>query len=248
MLVSMIVLSAAVVLTEPCLKTTPETSSLSRALMTFVDEHGQVDYSGIAKSRTAAFSTYLDSISRLCSKTYESLDLDSKAALLINFYNMWVLDFMSGGDGKPMSILKVRVKGKSIFDAPIIRVAWYPKNISLNHLEKHILKGVKSDPRIHMALVCGAKSCPKLRRSAFSGTRLNDELNDEVERFLSDPIRNQLDAKIWKVSKIFDWYRDDFGKNQDAVVKWILEHRKGPYTTPERLDYLEYDWAPNTQN
>ena len=122
--------------TTPCLMDAPNTEALALGLKTYVDDAGDVDYRRLAVEKTEAFTSFLDAVSGLCPEAFSRQSRDQKIALLLNFYNAWVIDFMTGTDGRPGSILKVRVRGQSVFDAPIISVRWHEKPLTLNLIEK----------------------------------------------------------------------------------------------------------------
>ena len=236
---------AMLISSTPCLDRAPSLSSLAQGLERYVNDQGEVDYQGIAKDKSTLFASFLDEATSLCPTTYQALTLDERIALLLNLYNAWVIEFMAGSDGKPDSILKVRVKGKSVFDAPIIRVTWHPESLTLNQIEKRLLPALRKDPRYHFALVCGAKSCPKLRRKPYMGSELSDTLSLETLKFLKDPERNQLAGNVWRISRLFDWYKTEFGTSESARIDWLLEQLGTKTKRPERLEFLEYDWTPN---
>ena len=236
---------AAVVFGAPCLERAPDLSALSEGLARYVDEQGDVDYRRIAAEGSPLFAKFVDDAISICPQTYQGFSVDQRIALLINLYNAWVIEFMTGSDGRPTSILKARIRGKSVFDAPLIQVRWHSKSLTLNSIEKSLLPAVRIDPRYHFALVCGAKSCPKLRRQPYRAQKLNEDLTHETLKFLKDPSRNQLSGKVWRVSRLFDWYRAEFGNSKASIIDWVLKQLGPEAKRPEGLEFLEYDWAPN---
>ena len=87
---------------------------------------------------------------------------------------------------------------------------------SLDDVEHQLLRqpGVYDDPYIHVAVVCASIGCPALRNEAFTANKIEQQLNDNMQRFLSDKRRNRYNAKTntLEVSKIFNWYEKDFTK------------------------------------
>jgi hypothetical protein len=105
------------------------------------------------------------------------------------------------------------------------------------------------DPRIHFALVCGARSCPPI--AYYSAERLDAQLNQAATAFINggtvrwEPSRHTL----W-LSKIFDWYEDDFGGKEgvlELLKRFSLkdEIRDLPPPSELRLRYTPYDWSIN---
>jgi len=101
------------------------------------------------------------------------------------------------------------------------------------------------DPRIHFALVCGAKSCPPIR--VFSSEIVNDALDWATEAFVSEEVSVDVEKGRVKMSMLFKWYFSDFGKSEEEVLKWILLYlspEKG-LKTSFKITYFEYNWDQN---
>ena len=81
--------------------------------------------------------------------------------------------------------------------------------------------GMFDEPRIHAAVVCASIGCPMLRNEAFLAERLENQLEDGMRRFMSDRSRNRFAPARGRleVSKIFDWYGEDFGKVIAASIR-----------------------------
>ena len=115
-----------------------------------------------------------------------------------------------------------------------------------------------------MALVCAAKSCPPLRNEAYTGAKLNAQLDDQTRRFLASPHGFKIDYQQNRVylSSIFKWFGEDWIKSygvdgkftgnakQRAVLNFISKYLdqddrnyliKGKY----KIRYLRYDWSLN---
>ena len=69
--------------------------------------------------------------------------------------------------------------------------------------------------------------------------------------FINDPTRNRLEGRILYVSKIFDWFAEDFS---DDVVGFFMKYAEGDLKkeleAPKddiRVKFLDYDWALNAR-
>ena len=58
-----------------------------------------------------------------------------------------------------------------------------------------------------------------------------------------DPATRKL-----KLSHIFDWYKDDFGKQPAKVIDWINHYRTAKLPTDAQIEYVDYDWTLNDQH
>jgi hypothetical protein len=132
----------------------------------------------------------------------------------------------------------------------------------LDELEHTLIRapGVFNEPRIHFALNCASVGCPMLRNEAYTAERLDAQLQDSLRRFLSDRSRNRFDPTSGRlqVSKIFDWYGEDFTQGHQGYTS--LQSLFGQYAGlltdssaarrriaggDYRLEFLDYDWRLN---
>ncbi|CAL1548207.1 unnamed protein product [Lymnaea stagnalis] len=120
---------------------------------------------------------------------------------------------------------------------------------------KYICKTL--DPRIHFALVCGAKSCPAI--SVYSVENIDSALDKATKSFCSQEVVTKNEKDEIYISKLFQWYRNDFGETDVDVLKWILpylsqsEHDrcsilifKLEMVGSVTLKYTDYNWGINT--
>ncbi len=94
------------------------------------------------------------------------------------------------------------LSAKTIIGTVIKATAWDKRIVkikgkepTLNDVEHKIIRPQFKDPRAHFALVCASKSCPQLRSEAFEAARLEDRLDDQARKFLSDPFRNEFETE-----------------------------------------------------
>ncbi|MDP2434906.1 MAG: DUF547 domain-containing protein [archaeon] len=103
------------------------------------------------------------------------------------------------------------------------------------------------DPRIHFALVCGAKSCPPLRH--FCDDNIDQALDHSTRSFLEQEVSVDHQHKRIVISALFQWYGRDFGQSSQEILRWISQHM--PPGTPALdqldypIDYSPYDWTSN---
>ena len=123
------------------------------------------------------------------------------------------------------------------------------ESYSLNDIEHRIIRKQFADNRIHLALVCAAMSCPRLRGEAYTGPNLNAQLDDQGRDFLNNPAKNKLTpADKPQVSSIFNFYPKDFTKNGSKSVPEFINRYAATKINPDAtLGYLPYNWALNEQ-
>jgi len=207
-----------------------------------VSKNGMVDYQGFLKDKKQ-LQVYLDKLS--ANKPTSKWSKNEKMAFWINAYNAFTVKLIL--DHYPIKSIKDIKKGipfvNSVWDITFIPMG--KEKIDLNYIEHSILRKEFKDPRIHAAINCASFSCPLLRNEAYYASRLDEQLNDAMRRFVNDSQRNQLDKSNIKISKIFSWFAGDFKLNGSSVVDYLNKYAKKRVQANARIDFLEYQWELN---
>ena len=219
-------------------------------LTEYVDGDGSVDYARWKKADSRTLNRYL---ARMGGVDTGSLGRDENLAFWINVYNALtvrgILEFY------PLGSIKEKVSrfgGFNIWDDYMVLVEG--NEYSLNHIEHKILR-VLGDPRIHFAIVCASRGCPRLRNEAYAAATVDTQLHDNAldffrraQNFRTDPTR----ARVY-LSSILKWFGDDFGRDEAAVrvriATWIVDPDARELLEQEnvKVRYLDYDWTLNKQ-
>jgi Protein of unknown function, DUF547 len=219
----------------------------------------QLRYAGMAADR-AALKAYLDTLSAVSAATFAGFSKPQQQAFLINAYNAFTVEL----------VLTRYPDLKSIKDlGGLLSSPWKPKWItlldgkrSLDDIEHETLRkrGVYDDPRVHFAVNCASIGCPMLREEAFVADWLEAQLEQQAQRFLADRSRNRYDPQrgVLEVSKIFDWYGEDFRLGHRGITSlaaFLARHADLLADAPADRDrirgqkltiaFLYYDWALN---
>lgn len=223
-------------------------AQFDHVLRKFVDAKGDVRYETLKAQVDSTLTPYLQ---KLAEADLAPLDRDERLALWINAYNAYTLKLIV--DHYPVTNIR-NIEGPSEestpFQRPVGPVA--DTGRTLDEIEHEIIRDRFNEPRIHFALVCAAKSCPQLRREAYTGPRLNAQLDDQARRFLHAERKNRIPAEDGTValSRILKWYGSDFGPTPEAVQRKLAPYfegrvrdslRKGGY----EIRFLPYDWTLN---
>jgi len=133
-----------------------------------------------------------------------------------------------------------------VFKEKIVRVNH--RAITLDHLEHKIIRPTFKDPRVHAALVCAARSCPPILNHAYVADRLDEALDKKMRDFVNDQTRNQIESskRTLHLSKIFDWYADDFG-GKAKLAEYISAYA-GAGVDGYRVKFMDYSWMLNAVN
>lgn len=212
-------------------------------LSTHVDDFGLVDYRGFMKD-SLLLSEYLNQLSANAPNSEWSND--DQLAYWINLYNAATIKLIT----QHYPIKSIKDIGSSI-QIPFVNTPWQMEFININgeiidldRIEHGIIQKEFDEPRIHFALVCAARSCPKLRNEAYQGSLLNLQLNDQAKLFLSDKTKNDISANHVVISKLFRWYGDDF-KKKTTLIEYLNEYSPAVIHEDIEIDFMNYDWKLN---
>lgn len=255
-LVPLVVAGAALRSVRPASKPVPrpDASGVDHRLWDYLLKEyvaaGRVDYRGM--SRDYLFTTYLQEIGQA---RPERLATDrERLALLCNAYNALVIHGVIAHRITD-SVLGYHEGDKGFFD--IVEHILAGRTMSLNQIEHGIIRRQFHDPRIHMALVCAARSCPAIRPEAYTGERIDQQLQDQARLFANDRAHVDFDARqgVLRLNPILQWYADDW-KPVGGVFVWLagLIEDPGLRAAVERAGrgelpvvYNDYDWSLNSQ-
>jgi hypothetical protein len=137
---------------------------------------------------------------------------------------------------------------------------------TLDQIENTEVRPVFHDARVHMALNCGARSCPPLRANAFTPGAVDRQLDEQTTRYLNAPGNVTVDAAAHtvRVVQLFEWFRDDFAARVPGRAAYTFAGALGfihSYASPAlrarleaacgadggacTLAYAPYDWTLN---
>ncbi len=241
------------------------------AVLRQVNSDGMVNYRDLKENRHN-LDQFSKRVAKLKPDTFASWGRNERIAFWINAYNG--LTLLAIIDNYP---IKASFLGSLMYPKNSIRQisgVWdslrftvLDDEVTLEYIEHSILRKEFDEPRIHMALVCAARSCPTLRQEPYSGPRLDGQLDDQTRTFLRNSMKFRIDyaERVVFLSKIFDWFGEDFVdrygtdqafRGQDPALRAVLNFiscflsqsdRSYLKNTDFEVSYLEYDWSLNEQ-
>jgi uncharacterized membrane protein YdjX (TVP38/TMEM64 family) len=211
------------------------------------DGGGWIDYAAWKANDREALQKY---IRQLGEADFDALGRNEKLALLINAYNAFTIEliFEYWDDGNL----------KSIRDIPSDKrwdhQRWHVgDNVwSLNQIEHEQIRPKFKEPRIHWAVVCAAIGCPPLRTEAYTGEKIDEQLDDQGRIVHSHERWARFDREdgVIHLTKLYEWYTDDYEQVDGGILEHAakympdlredLEAGKRP-----RIRFLHYDWDLN---
>jgi hypothetical protein len=201
---------------------------------------------------------------------------NAKLAFWTNAYNLVMLDILVN-DATALQT----ANQKGTFESTVRNIGG--QDFTLNQIEYGVLKlnggnlanqaPVESKPegterRLHAALVCGARSCPKLRNFAYEPEALDVILNENIFMFFNDTTNHLIpstQSTPIKFSQLFKWFPTDFDamagnaapadaarfllascrQDKDAVTELFTS--LGSFSQLPQSQVITYDWTVNEQ-
>ena len=219
-----------------------------------------VDYTSLGSNREP-LALYLDQASRISRTTFDAWETPEQLAFLINLYNAATVELILDNRKSADSLMSIRDIGTLFTSAwELERVALFGERVTLDAIEHDMIRGWGryNEPRIHFAVNCAAVGCPALRAEAYTGAKLNAQLDDAARTFLSDRSRNYFDGNRLYLSSIFKWYREDFERGwggSNALGEFVARYSSELGLNAEQADalakgdmrirFLRYDWGLN---
>lgn len=124
------------------------------------------------------------------------------------------------------------------------------QTLSLDNIEHDILRVNYASPYIHYMVNCASIGCPNLRDELWTADTLEADWDAAAADYINSDrgVMIRKDGRI-SVSKIYKWFSDDFGDDDDDLRAHLAKHARG-----ERLSALEsgnkfkgsqYNWDVN---
>lgn len=224
---------------------------LARHVVAEPDGVNRVDYGAVTSAGLADLAAVIDALQGV---RVTGLNRNEQFAYWANLYNAVTLKTVL--DHYPVESIRDIDLGGGLFGggpwgAELVTVEGVA--LSLDDIEHRILRPIWQDPRIHYAVNCAAIGCPNLRHRAWRAESLDDDLNAAARGFVNHPRAVRIAAATGSagliVSKIYDWFAEDFGGDAAGVLAHLRRHAEGETAAllAERddIDGTAYDWSLN---
>jgi hypothetical protein len=215
---------------------------------------GMVDYAGL-KRDSVQLKAYLHQLQKITGDQYEEWQPATKIAYWLNLYNAGMLQAVlesypvkRGWGWRALKYPENSVRHiADIFSAKRFEVQGHL--LSLDDVEHEKLRKLFSEPRIHFALVCAARSCPPLRGEPYEGARLESQLEDQGYVFMNHSKKNNYDAEsdTLFLSPIFDWFSSDFSGIglKETALNYLPDTIQAKISDATQISWTSYDWSLN---
>ncbi len=223
---------------------------------------GQASRIDYAKIDLKTLQSYTQASLKVSQKEVEAWTKEQQLAYYFNLYNALTVERILS---KYPDIESIKELGSGLFTSTW-KVKWFDlfgEKSYLDRIEHELVRGSGkfNEPLVHVAFNCASIGCPALLNKAFVAENLENQLQTAMKNFLSDRDRNRYDEKekILYVSKIFDWYEEDFEKGwrgfsdlKTTFSKYAEQLGDSPEAIKaiaakdyKKIKHLDYDWNLN---
>ncbi len=247
-LLALLLLCAACAINIATPKTVPEAAiapekAWENVLARFVDEKGRIEFAGAAKN-PSDLEAYVAQIARVSPASSPSSfpKPEAKLAYYINAYNALALyNAVRSGIPPELESIKIRFFYRTKFEIG-------GKRMSLYDLENKVIRPM-GDPRVHFALNCMVRGCPRLPREPFHADPLDAELEAVAQYFFNEErnVKLEPDKQVVRFSQILQFYTEDFLKKAPSLVDYANRYRQEKIGAGWKVDFIPYDWTLNKQ-
>ncbi|WP_237276826.1 DUF547 domain-containing protein [Tenacibaculum ovolyticum] len=215
-----------------------QTDVFNALLKTYVSKEGNVDYKGLRKNR-ALLDLYLKHLEKTVpGKKWSATKAKS---FWINAYNAYTIKLIL--DSYPLKkITDIKRKGRNAWKIPFAVIG--KKTYSLDYIEHKILRRWHDDPRIHVAINAASKSGPRFANYAFTTKNIETKLEALMKEFINDTTKNKIASGKIEVSKMFEWYQEDF-TIKHSLVDYINKYSDIQVNDGAEVVYMKYNWDLN---
>ena len=232
----------------------------NKVLSKYVNDKGMVNYEGLAKDR-AELDRFVAAIEKTSPKSNPEFfpTKNDKLAYYLNAYNAHVFKGVLSRGPEKESVWSGGLLGGTgykFFAGMDILIGG--EKTHLKTLEDKTIRENFKDPRVHAALNCASKGCPRLPQTAFDPEKLDAQLDAGMTEFVAEKRNVTIDdaTKTVKLSKIFEWFSGDFVAYEKAhgdaagnQIAYVNRYRGSlPKVPPgDKIKFFEYDKSINKQ-
>lgn len=214
------------------------------------DGLNRVTYAKFKANGGAALKDYIVSLE---GADPASLGRDEAFAFWANLYNAKTIALVL--NAYPVASIKDINLGGGLL-AAVTGGPWKAKtlkvkgvDLSLDDIEHGFLRPTFKDPRVHYAVNCASVGCPNLGTEAFTGAKLDAQLNAAASAYINHPRGVRVDQGEVTASSIYDWFQKDFGGDEAGVLGHVRAHAdealKQKLKGITSIADFGYDWSLN---
>ena len=168
-------------------------------------------YGDVSRRDSRKLDAYIKQLSSLDPRAYPKRE---QKAYWLNLYNaLTIQSLLKKYPGNRLDTRRLN---------PRIRVAGV--KLTRSDIGDRILRPLWHDHKIIFGLSCASMGCPAIQDSAFTSANMNRLLKQSAREFINHPRGLRVSRKELRVSRVFDWYRVDFGADDKRLLKLFAHY------------------------
>jgi hypothetical protein len=221
---------------------------LNRYVINNDEQINLVDYAKITPADIESLKQYIKQMSQINIDNYNRRE---QLAYWINFYN--ALTVQTVASYYPITNAQEINISPGLFSvgpwgANLITVDSSP--LTLDDINNRIIRPIWNDSRTHYALNNATIGAPNLNKQAYQGDLIEEQLNDAAFAYINSFRGVQVIEGKLIISKLYDWYEEDFGGTKQDVITHLLQFAKEPLLSQLKhtnsIDSYIYNWHINS--
>jgi hypothetical protein len=212
-----------------------------------VDGIARIQYENVTPAHRERLNAYID---KLAEVEISSFAREQQFAFWVNLYNALTVQLIL--ENYPVqSIGDIDISPGLFSDGPwgAVLISIEGEDITLNDIEHRILRPIWQDSRVHYVVNCASIGCPNIGARALSADELEPMLDEAARAYINSPRGVRYDSGALIVSRIYDWFHEDFGENQEDILDHLRRYAEPDMAerlmAADRIDGYEYDWSLN---
>lgn len=207
------------------------------------DKSRRFDYASVTTKDKKKLNSYLQAMQMIDPR---QLNRNEQFAYWINLYNALTISIVL--KHYPLNSIKNIGDGYTgPWNIELAVIANQP--ITLNKIEHGILRSLWQEPRVHYVINCASIGCPDLSATALTGSNIEQQLTTAAKRFINQEKAVSLNNNSLTLSSIYDWFDEDFGDNQQALIQHLITYAE-PNLKEKLLTFegdinFTYNWELN---
>ena len=221
---------------------------LNRRVITNEENINMIDYEHMTQIDLNLLKDYLKKMAKINIANYNR---EEQLAYWINVYN--ALTIQTVANYYPVSTIQEINISPGLFSigpwgANLITIK--ETVLTLDDINNRIIRPIWNDPRTQYALNNASIGAPNLNRKVYQGTILEEQLNHAASTYVNS-FRgvNVIEGRLI-ISKLYDWYEEDFGGTKQDVILHLLQFASEPLQSQLKhinsIDSYIYNWHINS--
>lgn len=207
-----------------------------------------VDYAHLNAGDLNLLKTYIANLARI---DIDNFNRREQLAYWINLYNAVTVFTVAGY--YPVGSIEEINTSPGLFSigpwgAKLVTVNETP--LSLDEIQNRIIRPIWNDSRTHYAVNNGSIGAANLSKQAYQGSTLETQLNKAALEYINSLRGAQVIEGKFIVSKIYEWYDEDFGVSKQNIIAHIKQFARDPLCNQlnhiNTINNYVYNWHLNS--